>query len=125
MVNIFGFVLWKRVCGKNNLRWPRESDVRRGSSNNEMLKDLFAELRRNHREKLDQICAQMGCDVIPEFDPEKLVIVGSNIRRKHKVGIWETPEEYLDMGNSGLYKGHYEIMRFIGYEFKADSEDQS
>ena len=65
-----------------------------------------------------------GFDVIPEFDPAKLVIAGSNIRRKDKVSIWETPEEYLDMGNSGLYKGHYEIMRFIGYEFKADSEDQ-
>ena len=67
----------------------------------------------------------MGCDVIPEFDPAKLVMFGNNIRRKHKVGIWETPEEYLGTENSGLYKGHYEIMRFIGYEFKTDSEGQS
>ena len=117
VTNIVGLVVWKEMCGKDNLCWPRDTNLQSGSTNMEVMKKKLIELRKRHRDKLEQISSLIDIKMIPALDPEKLVTFGQNLKRKHKHGIWATPEEYEALDNKGLFVGHHRILTKLGYSF--------
>ena len=70
--NVIGLVLWKRMCGRGNLRWPKESDLQSGGYNVKGLKELMLELRKKKSEKFDEIAEVMDLKSVPMFDAIKL-----------------------------------------------------
>ena len=55
--------------------------------------------------------------------PSNYTILGKNIKRKYKNGIWKTVVKLQRMPKKGLYVGHYDIICGIGYNFTNDKED--
>ena len=117
IINVLGLLLWKRMCGNGNLRWPKESDLLTGSCNFAGFKELMSQLKKSYSQKLDEIAEIMDLKSIPMFDPVKLSTFAHNLKRKHKNGIWATVDEFESMPKKGLFEGHHRIVCQIGYKF--------
>ena len=105
------------MMGKDNLRWPRQSNVQNGSHSCDTMIKQIKFLHRTRAPLIDAMAKSINKLHLPQFDPLSLITYCHNLKRRQKMGLWCTAEEYINSGEKGLYSGHYEILTMIGYQF--------
>ena len=66
------------------------------------------------------IASYINKSFMPPIDPTKLSDWIHNLKRKVKVGVWSTPEEYV-LKPGGLFSGHLEIVCHL--DFSINTQD--
>ena len=115
--NILVLLAWKFVCGQFNLRWPKKNDLQNGSDNLLRSRTIVNEFKMECPDQFALFASWLNLSSFPEVHPENLCTWTHNIKRKVKIGVWSTAEEYGTLGG-GLFKGHYNILRNMGFDLK-------
>ena len=120
--NILYLLIWKYMCGQENLRWPAPRDLVYASQNFLTMKTMYNELRMNYNVEFGIIASYMNKSFMPTIDPTKLSDWIHNLKRKVKVGVWSTPEEYV-LKPGGLYSGHLQIVSHLGFPLNTQDNE--
>ena len=120
--NILVLAAWKHICGQFNLRWPTKNDLKSGTDNLVRAKSIVYRWKKLFPDQFALFASWLNLPTLPAVQPDNLCTWTHNVKRKVHIGLWGTAEEYGALGG-GLFEGHYNIIRNMGYDLNNVHEE--